>query len=449
MQKVNVGEVINESKITEFHKVLLILCCCLAFFDGFELGLPGPIGPVLIKEWSLLPVVFGSLVSYGSFGMILGALMTGLLSDRIGRKNVLITSAFLYSFFTLMGGFSTGPTDFGIYRFIAGMGMGGIVPTVVGLTTDYSPKRTRNFYVTLVTTSIALGATVTPLISVFVIPDFGWRVLFYIGGLPLLVLPFVIKFLPEAPIILVKKGQFDKLSDILNRLSFGKIYRSDDQYEMEAKNENKVPFIALFQNKRALSSTLIWNTYFFLYMVNFGLVAWLPSLMVQAGYPLGSSLLFGFVIGFGGLLGSLFGGKIANKTGLKTVVISSFILGALGLMFLGYKFSSATLLYIVLFIAGWGTNSAQNLYTAFVSQFYPTEIRATGLAFGMIWGRVGSFFGPIMGGLLLQMNLSIVLCFLVFGGLALIGAVSTLGITDRSKLRNVNIGKTGESTLQN
>lgn len=118
-------------------------------------------------------------------------------------------------------------------------------------------------------------------------------------------------------------------------------------------------------------------------------------------------------------------------------------------MFLGYKFSSATLLYIVLFIAGWGTNSAQNLYTAFVSQFYPTEIRATGLAFGMIWGRVGSFFGPIMGGLLLQMNLSIVLCFLVFGGLALIGAVSTLGITDRSKLRNVNIGKTGESTLQN
>jgi MFS transporter, AAHS family, benzoate transport protein len=443
MKNVNVTEIINESKFTGFHKILLLMFCSLAFFDGFELGLPGPIAPLLMEEFSLSPILFGSLISYGSFGMILGALLTGLLADRIGRKNVIIVSAFLYSFFTLMGGFSTGATDFGIYRFIAGVGMGGIVPTIVGLATDYSPKTNRTFAVTLVTATIALGATITPLVGYFLIPEFGWRSLFFIGGLPILGIPFIVKFLPEAPIILMKKGRFDEISRILNRFSYGKIFSSDNKFEMETSvKDTKVPLIALFKNKRALSTTLIWVTYFFLYMVNFGLVAWLPSLMVKAGYPLGSSLLFGFVLGLGGLIGSLVGGKIANKTGLKIVVIVSFILSGLSLILLGINFSSAVLLYIVLFIAGWGISGSQNLFIVLVSQFYPTEIRSSGIAFASIWGRVGSFFGPIFGGLLLQLNFSIFLCFLAFGGVALIGALTTSGIKNRSMKQGVFVETT-------
>lgn len=166
------------------------------------------------------------------------------------------------------------------------------------------------------------------LIGMFMLPAFGWRSMFIVGGLPLIGLPFIYKFLPESPLILLRRGKLEQLAKVLIRLSHGETFTSEQKYEMP---KAKVPFAALFQKRMALGTLMIWLTFLFSYIVVFALIAWLPNLMVKAGFPLGSSLLFATVNGLGATIGSLSGGKIADKTGLKKIIILFFVIGGISL----------------------------------------------------------------------------------------------------------------------
>lgn len=439
MKSVDVSSVVNESKFSRYHRVIVFWCCLLVFFDGIELGLIGAVATPIMGEWSLEPVQFGTVSSYSALGMILGALIFGPLADRISRKNTILISALIYSFFTLMGAFAQGIIDFSVYRFIAGIGMGGIVPTTLGLITDISPRKNRAYVATFLTTFIGVGALIAGLISIYLIPAFGWRSIFIVGGLPIITIPFLIKLLPESPIILYKKGRFEELANLLNRLSSNKeFYSGKDKYEMLISVKTKVPFMSLFQNKEGSSTLLIWIAFFCSYLVSFGLNAWLPNIMVRAGYPLTSGLLFAVVMGLGAMIGSLTGGKIAGQLGLKKVVIWSFILGGIPLCLLSINFGSAVLLYSIFFIVGWGTIGSQNLLLAFCSQLYPSEIRSTGLASASIIGRLGSFTGPLFGGIILSLNVPLNASFVAFGIVALIASISVMGVRSPNSRSNVN-----------
>lgn len=433
MKSVDVSNIISESKFSKFHAILLFLCATLVFFDGIELGLIGAISTSLLEEWSLTAVQLGVVSSYTAVGMIIGGLLFGPLGDRFSRKNIIIFSTVIYSVFTLLGAFSQGIVDFSIYRFIAGIGMGGIVPTTLGLISDVFPRKNRSLSLTIATASIGLGAMVAVLLAIFLIPVFGWRSLFVVGALPLLLIPVLIKFLPESPIILYKKKRFSEMARTLNRIENTDQYKSTNHYYMEIITKSKVPFTALFQNKQTVGTLLIWITCLCSYLVSFALTAWLPNLMVRAGYPLTSGLLFTVVLGFGALTGSLVGGKLAEHIGLKKIVVVSYILGSLSLCILGINISSSLLLYLIFFFVGIGTTGAQNLLLAYCAQFYPTEIRSTGIATANILGRVGSFIGPIFGGLIISMNFSTPASFIAFGVVALFAAIALASIRIVSK----------------
>ncbi len=392
-------------------------------FDGYDIVVYGTVVPILIKEWHLSPVQAGALGSYGLFGMMFGAILLGILADAIGRKKVIVLSLFLFSLFTFLCGFSDNPTTFSYYRFLAGLGLGGIMPNVIALLTDYAPTRIRSMIVSIVLCGYSVGGMMAPLLGIFVMPSFGWESIFWFAGLPLLLLPLLLKLLPESSNHLIKKGKKDELLAILSKVSPETKFDRNAEIE-EVKQENaKVPVMGLFKESRALSTVMFWITFFSCLLMIYGLNTWLPKLMMNAGYGLNSSLMFLITLQGGAIIGSLLIGRLCDKYGFKKMLIPLYALGAISLTLLGFG-GNIVFIYVLVAIAGASTIGAQNLIQAYVSQYYPPYTRSTALGMASGIGRMGGMIGPILGGFLLASSLPIHLNFIAFAIPGLIAALA-------------------------
>ncbi|MDQ0884216.1 MFS transporter [Peribacillus sp. V2I11] len=219
MAKINTTEVISNSKFNRFHFGLLAWCFIIILFDGYDLVVYGTVVPVLTEEWNLTSVEAGAMGSYGLFGMMFGAIFFGTLADRIGRKNVIAISLILFSLFTLLCGFANTPTMFSTFRFLAGLGLGGIMPNVIALLTDYAPKTMRSMVVSIVLCGYSFGGMLAPILGILLMPSLGWESIFWFAGIPLLFLPFMMKRLPEASTHLIRIGRKEELIRILSKVS--------------------------------------------------------------------------------------------------------------------------------------------------------------------------------------------------------------------------------------
>lgn len=162
MTPINSTEVIANSKFNRFHLGLLVWSFIIILFDGYDLVVYGTVLPSLIKEWNLSSVEAGAIGTYGLFGMMFGAIFFGTLADRIGRKNVIAITLVLFSLFTFLCGFAETPATFSTFRFLAGLGLGGIMPNVIALLTDYAPKTMRSMIVSIVLCGYSVGEFLLP-----------------------------------------------------------------------------------------------------------------------------------------------------------------------------------------------------------------------------------------------------------------------------------------------
>lgn len=228
---------------------------------------------------------------------------------------------------------------------------------------------------------------------------------------------------------MLRNGKLDELERTLTKVN--PEYRTlmnDNMPEPEMKTgTNKIPFVALFQNKLALTTSLFCIVYFMGLLMIYGLNTWLPKLMQAAGYPLLSSLGFALVLNGGALLGTIVTGVIADKKGSKALITGLYVLGALCLALMGYK-SNLFLLYLLIAIAGICTMGNQNLLNAFVSQYYPANVRSTGVGLANGIGRLGGMIGPTMGGMLLSAKAPVIICFIAFALPCVIAALALLGV---------------------
>jgi len=204
MNKVNINELIDKASFTSFHWKVLIWCLLIIIFDGYDLVIYGVALPLLMQQWSLTAVEAGLLASAALFGMMFGAMIFGTLSDKLGRKKTILICVTLFSGFTFIGAFAKGPTEFAILRFIAGLGIGGVMPNVVALMTEYAPKKIRSTLVAIMFSGYAIGGMTSALLGAWLVKDMGWQIMFLIAGIPLLLLPLIWKFLPESLTFLVK-----------------------------------------------------------------------------------------------------------------------------------------------------------------------------------------------------------------------------------------------------
>ncbi|MBB6445275.1 MFS transporter [Bacillus benzoevorans] len=449
MVKINPTAIITNSKFNKFHLSLLLWSLIIIIFDGYDIVIYGTVVPVLIEEWNLGPVEAGALGSYGLFGMMFGAILLGILADAIGRKKVIILSLFLFSLFTFLCGFADNPTIFSTYRFLAGLGLGGIMPNVIALLTDYAPVKIRSMIVSIVLCGYSIGGMLAPLLGIFAMPKYGWQSIFWFAGLPLLLLPLLHKMLPESANHLIKKEKKGQLLELLSKVNPDLIF--DQQVEIEeVKQETpKVPVIGLFKESRALSTVMFWAAFFSCLLMIYGLNTWLPKLMMNAGYGLNSSLIFLITLQGGAIIGSLVIGRLCDKYGFKKMLIPLYTLGAVSLTLLGFG-GNIVFIYVLVALAGASTIGAQNLIQAYVSQYYPPHTRSTALGMASGIGRMGGMMGPLLGGILLARALPIQLNFIAFAIPGIIAAIALslvykkAGHDDQQKRKN----ELTESTFQ-
>jgi len=425
---VNVNAVIDQAKFTPFHWSILLWCLLIIIFDGYDLVIYGVVLPLLMQEWSLTSVQAGMLASTALCGMMFGAMLFGALADKIGRKNVILICVTFFSGFTFLGAFASNPFEFGILRFLAGLGIGGVMPNLVALTSEYAPKRIRSTLVGTMFSGYAIGGILSALIGSYLVECQGWQIMFLIAGIPLILLPVIWKFLPESLTFLVKTGKTDQAHSIIQKISPEQSIGINTRLVL---NEDNVPtgssVKGLFQQGRAFNTLMFWVLFFMCLLMVYALSSWLPKLMLAAGYSLGKSILFLFALNVGAMIGSIGGGILSDKFHLKPVIMGMLMAGVVALIGLGFN-SPAYVLYGLVTVAGAATIGTSILLYSYVAQYYPLSVRSTGIGCASGVGRIGAIVGPILTGLLLTLNLPHTMNFVMISIPAIVAICAILSL---------------------
>ena len=424
MRQIDVHPVIDNARFSRFHWMVMALCALLLIFDGYDLFIFGVVLPSIMQEWNLTPMEAGALGSYALFGMMFGALTFGTLADKIGRKKGIAICFVLFSTATILNGFASNPTEFGIFRFIAGLGCGGLMPNAVALMNEYAPKRLRSTLVAVMFSGYSLGGMLAAGVGIYMLPRFGWESMFFAAAVPLLLLPLILWKLPESVGFLVRQGRHEQARAVLAKVEPGLALDAADQLQMSDGKGQGVGVFELFRDGRALRTLCLWLAFFCCLLMVYALSSWLPKLMASAGYSLGSSLSFLLALNFGGMAGAILGGWLGDRFNLGKVMVAFFVAAAVSISLLGFK-SPTPVLYLLIFIAGATTIGTQILLYAGAAQFYGLSIRSTGLGWASGIGRNGAIVGPLLGGALMAINLPLQLNFIAF---AVPGAIAALAM---------------------
>ncbi|TMN24005.1 MFS transporter [Pseudoxanthomonas sp. X-1] len=425
MHSIDVNEAIERGRFGRLQWTVVAMCGLLLVVDGYDVFIAGTVLPTLIKEWGLTKPEAGVLQAWALFGMMFGALIFGSLADRFGRKNGVVMSFLLFTVATLLTGFAQDPTQFKVARFFAGMGCGGLMPNAVALVNEYSPKRLRGTMVALMFSGYSVGGMVSAGLGIWMIPNLGWRPMFWIAVLPLLFLPLVWWKLPESLGFLIRRGDQAGARAIHARLPGATPLGPQDVLVHDAPTGATASVAELFRGGRGLRTLMLWTAFFCCLLLVFLLSSWLPKVMQEAGYAEKASLLTLFSLNFGGMAGAILGGRLGDRFGLPRVVVAYFVAATLSIALIGFDLPVAALFALV-FVAGAATIGTQILLYASVAQLYELSIRSTGLGWASGVGRIGAIVGPTLGGVLLARELPLQQNFLIFAIPAALATLATL-----------------------
>jgi AAHS family benzoate transporter-like MFS transporter len=375
---------------------VVALCWLLVFFDGLDLFVYGAALPDMLadKAFGLSAAKAGDVGSVATFGMLLGALSAGIATDRIGRKRVLLLCCVLFSVASGLCAVAPDVTLFGAARLVAGLGLGGLLPTAIALVAEYAPEGRRNLLIGVLMTAHHAGGIAASTLGIWLLEDFGWRTVFLIGVVPLFIaVPLVARFMPESMAFLMAKGRTAAAERLSQRYGLAVPAAG----ETAGGSDRKAALAQLFSRDRWRVTTLFWLTSFAGLLLVYGVSTWLPALMRSEGYNLGSALAFLLVINGGGIAGMFIAGRIADRFGPVRVAIIWFALTAAAVYSLGAHLPLIAT-YVLVFAAGVFLFSAQTMVYAAVAHVYPTASRATAIGWTTGIGRFGAVFGPWMGG---------------------------------------------------
>ncbi|CAN5498952.1 aromatic acid/H+ symport family MFS transporter [soil metagenome] len=424
MRDIDLHKLADNARFNAFHRLVLFWCALIIIFDGYDLAVAGIALPSIMKEMGVSPTNAGFMVSSALFGMMFGAIFLGTIADKIGRKRAIVICIALFSVFTAAAGLTHDPLTFSAMRFLAGLGIGGVMPNVVAQMTEYSPKKIRSTMVTLMFSGYAVGGMLAALLGKAMMEAYGWSSVFLAAGLPVLLIPFILRSMPESMPFLLQRNRLDELQRLASRLDPAYRPQAGDRFALpSAEKAAGAPIGRLFQDGRGFSTVMFWIAFFMCLFMVYALSSWLTKLMAGAGYSLGSALTFVLVLNFGAMIGAVGGGWLADRFHIKYVLVGMYVLAAVSITLLGYRVPTEVL-FLLVGLAGASTIGTQIVTYAYVGQFYPTAVRATGIGWASGVGRSGAILAPIVIGTLVGLALPLQQNFMAIAIPAVIAALA-------------------------
>lgn len=397
------------------------ICFGAIVFDGYDLIVYGSVVPAMLQyqEWALTPAQIGAIGSYGLFGMFLGAIASGWLTDRLGRRRLFIGSLAWFSTMTLLMAFAPTAESFGVLRFLAGLGFGGIPPTAIALVIELAPQARRNLFNAFMLCGFPVGGVLAAILAINLLEPLGFRALFAIGGLPLITLvPLALWKLPESPAFLRMRSQDQ---------------RSGNQPPQDLSPQHQTAAVtpvdrrSLLRGRLGIAMLLFTVTMFASLLLVYGLNTWLPQLMRQAGYDLGSALTFLLVLNVGAIVGGIWGSSLSDKLGGRWITTGLFVMATASLSAIAIPLPTWAL-YLLIFVAGAATTGTQIVVYGYVATYFRPEVRATALGISSGVGRLGGVAGPLIGGALVAAGLGLGWNVATFAAVAVVGAVAAASV---------------------
>lgn len=405
----DLGKVIDNNKLGGFRLTAMIVCFIVIALDGFDTQSIAFVAPTLRQLWEVSPERFGPLFSAGLLGTLIGSISLGSVADRLGRKPMLLFSTALFGIMTLACATAGSIEQLGLYRFIAGLGLGGALPNILAVVSEYAPRSIRSTTIVLTFAGFPIGAMLGGMGSAQLIPLFGWESVFVVGGaLPLLMLPLIAFLVPEsARFLAAEPGRRDRLFRVMNRIDPGLSVEQTATVHAPDHQHAKVPVGDLFRDNRARWTLLLWALTFTTLLLAYFLVNWIPLLLAGYGMDRHDAIMGVVVLNLGGIIGSFLIGRISDKRSPFVALATAFLVGSIFVAAVGFMIdSSVRTLMTLFFIVGFCVFGAQLNLSAISAIYYPIYMRSTGIGWSMGMGRFGSVIGPAIGGALVAIGFS-------------------------------------------
>lgn len=427
-QTYQVNDFVDGQSIGRFNILLLVWSFLTMFADGFDLNSLGFAAPDLTRMWGIERSAMGPVLSANLAGIFVGAPALGWAGDRYGRRPIIIAGTLLFGVMTLLMSFSSTMEQMMVLRFIAGIGIGGIMPNTISLNSELTPKKFRSMLIVLMFMGITTGSTAVGLVATYLMPEHGWKIIFQLGGiLPILVGSLLIFVLPESLKLLAT--QPTRRAELLAtaRKMRPDLTITDDAVFLnppiiEASSGN---LSELFKGGLIYITPLLWVCFSIALMVNFFLNNTLPLIYDNYGISARDAAITATMYHAGGIFGGLLISVLLDRMGFSIVALL-FALGAPAMLLLGYESLGFTVLGAMGGLAGITVLGAQFGNNAAAGLLYPTSIRGKGVGLALSIGRLGAIVGPTVGAALLGMNLSMQTLFLVATTPLLIGFIAAV-----------------------
>jgi AAHS family 4-hydroxybenzoate transporter-like MFS transporter len=427
IRELDVAEVVDTARLGRFRLgVFGLLAACLVL-DGFDVQAMGYVAPALARELGIPSGRMGLVFGAGLLGLFLGSFASGVVADRIGRRPVLLGATLVFSAFTLLTAFAETMGQLYAVRFLAGLGLGAMMPNATALVGEYAPRRHRVATMMIVTNGFMAGAVLGGLLSAWLIPAHGWRAVFWVGGLvPLLLLVPMAAWLPESIQFLALRGKEPaRLARWLRRIDPAAPVGEGIRYVAREERREGNPVLHLFREGRAAGTGLLWVVNFMNVLNAYFVSSWLPTVVRDAGHSTSAAVLVGTAVQIGGFLGTFVLGVVVQRLGFVPVLATCFATAAVNLVLLGQAGMPLAALAVVAFLAGWGIFGGQPGVNALAATWYPTDLRSTGIGAGLGIGRFGAILGPVLAGALMLRGWSMEA---LFAAAAVPAVISTLAI---------------------
>ncbi|EMY4796226.1 MFS transporter [Bacillus pacificus] len=396
-------------KVKEISKRKLLSIAGLGWlFDAMDVGMLSFVMVALQKDWGLSTQEMGWIGSINSIGMAVGALVFGILSDKIGRKSVFIITLLLFSIGSGLTALTTTLAMFLVLRFLIGMGLGGELPVASTLVSESVEAHERGKIVVLLESFWAGGWLIAALISYFVIPKYGWEVAMILSAVPALYALYLRWNLPDSP----RFQKVEKRPSVIENIK------------------------SVWSGEYRKATIMLWILWFSVVFSYYGMFLWLPSVMVLKGFSLIKSFQYVLIMTLAQLPGYFTAAWFIERLGRKFVLVTYLIGTACSAYLFGVAESLTVLIVAGMLLSFFNLGAWGALY-AYTPEQYPTVIRGTGAGMAAAFGRIGGILGPLLVGYLVALQASLSLIFTIFCGSILIGVFAVIILGQETKQREL------------